>query len=117
MLDTAYDKSIRFSFGVCFIGAHLNQRIVPPIANEDRLEADVLGAGNGFGVLTFDVFVENRTVVSAIALWEKKLCQQSGNGFLQRTTRTCGKMKGFSRILREGPHESLQSGPESGRCG
>ena len=52
-------------------GAHLDQRIVPPIANEYRLKADVTRTGNGFGILTFDVFVENRPVVSTIALWAK----------------------------------------------
>ena len=40
-----------------------------------------------------------------------------GNGAAQRSASTCGKMKGFSRILRKSAHESLQSGPESRRCG
>lgn len=50
--------------------SHLNQRIVPPIANKNRLEADVMRTGNGFRVLTFDVFIENRPIVSTIALWQ-----------------------------------------------
>ena len=51
-------------------GAHLNQRIVPPIANKDRLKADVMRTGNGFSILTFDIFIKNRPVVSAVALWQ-----------------------------------------------
>lgn len=29
-----------------------------------------MGTGNGFSILTFDVFVEYRPIVSTIALWQ-----------------------------------------------
>lgn len=91
---------------VCYQGGYLNNRTVPPIANKNGLKADVVSTGNVFGVLTFDIFAKNWSVVSTIALWQKfgvSRLEIAG----QMRIRTRREMKRVSCILRECPHETL----------
>lgn len=79
------------------VGLVLNQWIIPPIANQNRRQANLVGARYVQGVLRLDILVENRAIMTAVAL--------------------CSEIKIVPRVLREGPHESLQCLPEIGCSG
>jgi hypothetical protein len=59
--------------GVVVVGCILNERIIPPITNEDTCKIDMFGVGDIGGVLGLNILIEYWSYASTISSYSKYL--------------------------------------------